>query len=220
MESKVKERVSDLEAILGSFMAQTEKAIIEMKRDTHSLKEEMKEFKEEMKEFKEEMKEFKVEMTDFKNDMNKKWGELSNKMGTLVEDMVAPNMPNLALEIFNCQRIEHLAVRWRVLNKIDNSKHHEYDIVVICPDSIIVNETKSKAKIEYVDDFIDDLNELHEYFPEAKEKKVIPTFASLYIPENVLKYLTKKKIYAISLNGDTMEVLNLKDIKNKNGKNK
>ena len=43
---------------------------------------------------------------------------------------------------------------------------------------------------------------------QYKEKKIIPIFSSLYIPENVVTYLTKVKIYAMAMKDDVMELLN------------
>ncbi len=85
------QRISDLEAILGEYMAQNalaqrrfeaesklfrEEMLAfkeEIRRDTQALKEEMREFKEEIRRdtqaLKEEMREFKEEMRAFKEDM-------------------------------------------------------------------------------------------------------------------------------------------------------
>ncbi|MDM8523295.1 hypothetical protein QUF80_07985 [Desulfococcaceae bacterium HSG8] len=51
-----------------------------------------------MKSFKEEIR---SDTKKFKKQTDKKWGELSNKMGTLVEDMVAPNIPEIIRTYFN-----------------------------------------------------------------------------------------------------------------------
>jgi hypothetical protein len=34
------------------------------------------------------------------------WGELANKMGTLVEDIVAPNIPRIAKRYFGAEELE------------------------------------------------------------------------------------------------------------------
>ncbi|MBI3593100.1 MAG: hypothetical protein HY099_06445, partial [Nitrospirae bacterium] len=56
------------------------------------------------------------------------------------------------------------------------------------------------------------LNEFYDYFPEYKGKKLIPIFASLYLQDDVVKYLTKNGIYAMAIKEDTMDLLNYENI--------
>ncbi|HEC32648.1 MAG TPA: hypothetical protein ENI63_00115, partial [Candidatus Kaiserbacteria bacterium] len=106
----VEERVDTLESLLGQFIVHTDTALRRLEREMREFKDEMREFKNEMGEFKDEMGEFKDEMREFKDEMgefkdrtekmlsaqNKRWGEIANKMGTVVEDIVAPNIPRIA----------------------------------------------------------------------------------------------------------------------------
>ena len=46
------------------------------------------------------------------------------------------------------------------------------------------------------------------YFTEYKKKKLIPIFASLYLSEDIVKYLSKNKIYAMAMKDDIMDILN------------
>ena len=48
------------------------------------------------------MQSLQKEMKDFKDEMNKRWGELVNKMGTIIEDIIAPNIPTIAQRYFKC----------------------------------------------------------------------------------------------------------------------
>ena len=144
-----------------------------------------------------EMLEFKDEMREFKDEMNKRWGELANKMGTLAEDIVAPNISGIAREYFGCSDIKDFMVRRRKKNTKDASKVREFDVIAVCDDKVIINETKSNPKIEYINEFINVLKEIYDYFPEYKDKKIIPIFSSLYIPEDLVTYLTKNRIYAM-----------------------
>jgi len=52
------------------------------------------------------------------------------------------------------------------------------------------------------------VKEVYDYFPIHKDKKIIPVFSSFYLPEDVVKYLTKNKIYALGMKDDTMDILN------------
>ena len=71
-----------------------------------------------------------------------------------------------------------------------------------------MTDIKSNSRQEYIDKFLDVLKEIPDYFPESEGKRLIPIFASLYIPENILSYLTKNGIYAMAIKDDTMAILN------------
>jgi len=77
---------------------------------------------------------------------------------------------------------------------------------------VIINETKSTPKMEYINDFVNVLKEIEDYFPEYKGKEIIPIFLSLYLSDEIVKYLTKKKIYAMALKDGTMDLLNFEKI--------
>ena len=89
----------------------------------------------------------------------------------------------------------------------------EFDVIAMWNDKVIINETKSTPKIEYINEFMNVLKEIEDYFPEYKVKEIIPIFSSLYLSDEVVKYLTKKKIYAMALKDDTMDLLNFEKIK-------
>ncbi|BCB96560.1 hypothetical protein JZK55_14820 [Dissulfurispira thermophila] len=224
---ELEHRTTDLELLMGQLILQTlklEKEMKEFKDEMKEFKDEMKEFKDEMKEFKDEMKEFKDEMKEFKDGtlswrqtidedrrrMARQWGDLANKMGTLVEDIVFPNIPRLAREYFGCEDIEDIMIRRKRINTKDRSKKREFDVIAVCNNKIILNETKATARTGYIDEFADFLGsgEFFEYFPEHEGKVIIPIFASLYIDDDIVRYLSQKKIYALGMKDDTMEILN------------
>jgi len=191
----------------------------EMKDFKDEMRNEMKDFKEEMLAFKEEMKDFKDEMLAFKEEsrreraeMNKRWGEITNKLGTFAEDMVAPNIKGIAKRYFGCEDLEDFMVRRKKRHSKDKSKRREFDCIAVCEDIVILNETKATPKIEYINDFIDVLKEFYDYFPEYKDKKLIPIFASMYLGDDLVSYLTKNGIYAMAIKEDTMDLLNYEEI--------
>jgi len=139
---------------------------------------------------------------------NKKWGELANKLGTIVEDIVAPNLPRIAREHFGCQELDDFMIRRQVRNKTDPSKRREFDLIAVCADKFIVNETKSKVSVEYIDTFIESLAQLGDYFPEHRGKMLVPVFSSLYISDDLVNYLSRHGIYAMSMGDETMELVN------------
>ncbi len=219
-EPAVEERLSSLEAVLESFIISTHVMIREikkenaaMKQDTEIVKREMQEDTAKMKQDTEIMKrEMKQDTEIMKREMNKKWGELANKMGTIVEDIVAPNIAGIAKKYFNVDDFEFFAIRVKCKNSVDATSSREFDVIAVSKEFFFINETKSTAKISYVSEFIDVLKVIYNYFPNYKEKKVVPIFSSLSIPDDVQKYLTKHHIYAMTMKDDTMDLVNFNEI--------
>ena len=173
MSNTLEDRVDHLSALLGEFIVSTNAMLIRAERVQEEFKKEMKVFKDEMKDFKNEMKDFKNEMKDFKNEMsdfkdemkdfkddtesdrrrmNKQWGELANKMGTIVEDIVAPNIPRIAEEYFHINTIDFFAVRIKKRHAIDKSLLREFDVIAVSEKYFLLDETKSTPKIDYIND--------------------------------------------------------------------
>lgn len=196
---ELEKRTDDLELLMGQLIIQTLK-----------LEKEMKEFKDEMKEFKDETLIWRRTIDEERRRMARQWGELANKMGTLVEDIVLPNIPRLAKEYFGCEDIEDIMIRRKRINPADRSKKREFDVIAVCNDRIILNETKATPRVTYIDEFAGfiERGEFFEYFPEYKGKIIIPIFSSLYIDDDSVKYLSQKRIYALAMKDDTMEILN------------
>lgn len=204
----VKDRVDTLEKVLEEYIKNVGNAQMQTERELREFKEEMREFKDEMRAFKDEMKEFKDEMREDRRKMYKKWGEIANKMGTVVEDIVAPNIPRISQEYFGCKDLEFFGVRVHKRNAKERSKSREFDIIAVSDDTVIINETKSSPRVDYINEFKEVIKEIYDYFPEYRGKEVIPIFSSLYIPDNVVTYLTKIKIYAMAMKDDAMDLLN------------
>jgi hypothetical protein len=192
----IHERVDTLEDVLRQFIINTNR------------------FEDEMRVFKDEMRVFKDGVEKDRRRMNKQWGELANKMGTIVEDIVAPNIKGIAERYFGCEEIEDFMVRRYKKNTKDRTKRREFDVIAVCDDKVIFNETKATIRPEYIDNFINFIKdkEFFDYFPEYKDKKIIPIFSSLYLQDNVVDTLTKANIYAMAMKDDTMDLLNFKDI--------
>ncbi|HIE25690.1 TPA: hypothetical protein EYP66_00205 [Candidatus Poribacteria bacterium] len=204
------ERVNRLENIMIELADAQMRTQASLKR----FSDEMQDFKNEMREFKDEMREFKEEARADRKQMNKQWGELANKMGTIVEDIVAPNIPQIAKEYFGFRDIEDFMVRRQVRNKKDRAKRREFDVIAVEEKQVIINETKSTPRIDYIDAFIEVLPQIEDYFPEYAGKKIIPIFSSLYIGEDIANYLTRNQIYAMMMGEEMMELINFREVSN------
>jgi hypothetical protein len=222
MMPPVEERVDRLEAIFGQFMVQTSLAILRLERAGERMERTTAEMKKQAEEdrgewnarFEKDREEWNARFEKDRREWNKRWGELANKLGTVVEDIVAPNIPRIARQYFGCAEIEDFMIRRRVTNKKDRSRRREFDAIAVCQDVVILNETKEFPKMIYVEEFVQFLRngEVYEYFPEYEGKKLILVLSSLYLPEDAVNYLTKHGVYAMAMSDDVMEILNFEQV--------
>jgi len=203
---EIEERIESLETLLGRFILHTDMSFNRLSKEIDRLSKEIDRLSKEMEKDRQEARQQRIEM-------NKRWGEIANKMGTLVEDMVAPNIMGIAKKYFKCKEFEDFMLRRKKRHSKDRTKRREFDILAVCDNLVIINETKSTPRINYIDDFVMALKEFFDYFPEYEGKKLIPVFASLYLEKDVINYLTKNNIYAMAIKEDTMDLLNFEDIK-------
>lgn len=144
----------------------------------------------------------------------KKWEEMVMRLGTLVEDTVAPNIETIAKKYFGCVDVEFDGLRIKKRHSTEKGKVKEFDFILVCEDIILVNETKANPRPEYAKEFVEFIKsgELWEYFPEYKNKRLIPVSSTLYMPENIVRYLTDNGIYAMGMKGDEMDILNFQEL--------
>ena len=180
---------------------------------------EMKAFKDEMRDFKDEMKDFKDEMLDFKEwskrnieDLNLQWGNLANKMGTLVEDIFSPSIDQVIQKHFRvqCDIID--------TNKLirKGKESLELDILALSRETkqaFIVEVKSSPDRIEYIDKFIEKLKRVPQFLPELEDYTLIGIYAGLNMNEETVNILTQKKLYAMIVKGDILEIVNLDKVK-------
>ncbi|OQY55144.1 MAG: hypothetical protein B6245_20265 [Desulfobacteraceae bacterium 4572_88] len=213
MES-LETRTDSLEKVLGQFISSVNKAMIRMEAGTEVLREEMKTgtevLREEMKAGTEALRK---ELQNDSRKLRKEIGRLDNKIGMLAEDMVAPNIPGIAAEYFGDKEFESFASRFYKRKSSDRNVRREFDVIAISDRHFFVCEVKSNPRPEYAREFSEMLGELPDYFPEIRERRVIPIFASLTIPGDLVSYLSRRGIYAMGLREDTMDLLNFGEVR-------
>jgi hypothetical protein len=193
-------------------LARLSEEMLEFKDEMRGFKDEMREFKDEMRGFKDEMSSFKDEMLAFKEEsqrerrsMNKQWGDLANRLGTLVEDIVAPNLPRVAAELFSCPVADLFGVR--VVRRF-GGETREYDALLVCPEVVLVNETKSRLTDAHVEGILERLAEIPRVFPEYADRRAVGILASLYPDASVVRCATRRGVLVMGMGDETMHVLN------------
>jgi hypothetical protein len=153
----------------------------------------------------EEMLAFKDENRRERQRMNKQWGDLANRLGTLVEDIVAPNLPRVAAELFSCPVADLFGVR--VVRRF-GGETREYDALLVCPEVVLVNETKSRLTDAHVEGILERLAEIPRVFPEYADRRAVGVLASLYPDASVVRRATRRGVLVMGMGDETMHVLN------------
>jgi hypothetical protein len=186
-------------------LARLSEEMLEFKGEMLAFKDEMREFKDEMSSFKDEMLAFKDESQRDRRSMNKQWGDLANRLGTLVEDIVAPNLPRVAAELFSCPVADLFGVR--VVRRF-GGETREYDALLVCPGVVLVNETKSRLTDAHVEGILERIAEIPRVFPEYADRRAVGILACLYPDASVVRCATRRGVLVMGMGDETMQVLN------------
>ena len=156
------------------------------------------------------IEELKAEGARDRKEMNRRWGKLANKMGTVVQDIVAPSLRRIARDELGCGDERIFSVTMSRVRSDDPHRRQEFDALYVGTRAVLLNETKSTALSEYAKDFVEFLKggEFALYFPEYRELPLVAVFSSLRLPDDVITYLTRNGIYAVSMGEETMQVRN------------
>jgi len=209
----MEKRVRSLEEMMADLIATTTQTSIEMRE----FKEEMKEFKDrldyyieridrDIEESKQDRVQRKLEQLRF----NQELGAIARKQGRMAEDLVAPSICRILRQIFKIPMIYECGevVRYRRIHPEDGGRMKEFDVIAVCGDYVMVNETKSKLEPSNVPELLETIREFREYFPEYKDKKIIGSLATLFADESLIKYASLKGILILAVGEELMDVMN------------
>ena len=138
----------------------------------------------------------------------RQWGELANKLGTLTEDIVLPGIPTVFRSIFGEEGTVELAVRVRRRHRLDPGRMEEFDAVASGGDILLVAESKSRLKPEYIGEFRDKLARSRDFLPEAAGKKVVGLVASFYLDPSLVTAGERQGLIMVGLGTGLLQVLN------------
>jgi len=140
--------------------------------------------------------------------MRRHWGELANKMGTLVEDLVAPGLPEILREQFGIARLDMVAQRVRRVHQTDPGRTREFDFVAVAGDLVVINETKSQVRPEDVPAFVQALEEVRAFLSEAAGRQVIGCLATFSIDPSLVTAGERRGLLMLGLGTGLLTVLN------------
>jgi hypothetical protein len=231
-DERMRKFQEEMSAARGHSEKEMSKFQNEMQEDRRNSKEEMSKFQEEMEanrrksdermsKFQEDMQEdrrnSKEEMSKFQEDMrldrrelNKKLGEIAHKQGRMAEDLVAPSICRILLEIlglplsYECNQSERVRRRHSKIR----GRRREFDVVAEYGDYVLVVETKSTPKPENIPELLAMTREFWDYFPEYKDRKLIAGLAMLYADKSLIRYASSNGILILAVGDELMDVMN------------
>ncbi len=198
----------------GDRLAQAERILLETVKLAKRNEIEFEKWKEEQTkqqaERQAEWDKLRQEQAERDRKWGKQMGELSNKMGTLVEDFVIPNMATMLCLIDPSLAEDEIAVNARV-KKIHRPTKQQIEIDAIADNGkvVLVNETKTTMKIEYIQDFVANrLTTFKEFFPEYQHQQVYGMVSSLRLDPSIVTYATRQGLLVVALKSGLMQVVN------------
>jgi len=207
----IEERVESLEAVLGQFIVHTDIFLNRLERDMREMNDRLEKNIREMNDrLEKNIREVSDRLKENIREMNKQWGALANKMGTIDEDLIAPAARPVVEKYFETEPTTRAI---RVSRRL-GSENLEVDVLVVCEDKVFMIEVKSSPKIEYVEQILEKTAEFRRFFPEYESKQVIPIYAGIIFPNEVINHATQKGLYVMAYREwEYMDIINFDDIK-------
>jgi hypothetical protein len=172
-------------------------------------------FKETDAKFKETDAKFKETDAKFKETsqrLNQLSGLFTSQWGKLIEALVQPNV----LKLFQERGLQVHYVSQRVKSQL-NGRSLELDLLLENDQEIVIVEVKSTLRVGDVDDFLDQMAHLFEFFPRYRNRRVYAAVAGLDIVEGVDRYAYRQGLFVLGVVGDgIVQIKNDKDFQPKN----
>ncbi|NJN65868.1 MAG: apolipoprotein A1/A4/E family protein [Chloroflexaceae bacterium] len=167
-------------------------------------------FKAEMRESHEhlsqEMRTFKDNAEREDRKLRQHLAEVSDRMGTLAEDLIAPSIPGILKQVVNCSDTPTMSgVR---IQRRSGDRFQEYDVLVVCREYALINETKSRMRTTDIPAFAEVLRNAREFLPEYADKQIIGALAGLYLDQSMVTYGERQGLIMLGIVGGLVEVLN------------
>jgi len=223
-------RVTDLESLMASLITvseNTSRSVAQLTLEMAQFKDEMQDFKDEMQDFKDEMRVFKSEseqwraksdenleafrkeMRDENRKLNKQLGEIAHKQGRIVEDIVEPSMDRIFKELLGLPEDVVLEGGMRIKRRHPRTGLlKEFDVIRAHGDYALVNETKSTLRPEDVDHVLVTVNDIRDYFPEHKDRRLIASLATLNADDSLVRYASRQGVVVLAVGDELMDIQN------------
>jgi len=153
-----------------------------------------------IKETYQEMKETDRRMKQLQGTFDNQWGAF---MESLVEGDLVAMLQDRGIPVQKTR-----SRRLGRINRLNDGKNYEYDILAINGEQVVVVEVKTTLHPEGVRDFLEDLAEFTTCFPDYKGKAIHGAMAYLKADESVQQHVIRQGLFAIRATGDSASIVN------------
>lgn len=209
----LEQRVGTLEETLARYMARTDELLERMDRNIERMDRNIERLDRNLERLDRSYEEMRRESREH----TLHWAQIAERVGRFAEDIVAPNIPRMAREIFGITETQFAAQRIEKRHATDASRFREFDQVLAGQGKVILVETKATARLKSIEDFAEVIKEFVEFFPEYRNFTLLPIYASMALSSDFVRRLSRLRIYAMALGDRTMELLNLAEVSAKRG---
>ena len=130
-------------------------------------------------------------------------GNLGGQWGLFVENQVAPACER----VFSERGIPVQMVSQRV-KKRRGGDILEIDVLVVNDGHVVLVEVKASLSVGDVREFLDDLRQFHDFFPEYADWQVHGAVAGMRIEDGADRYAYRQGLFVLAQTGDTVKIPN------------
>jgi hypothetical protein len=135
--------------------------------------------------------------------VSKQLAELGGAWGRFVEDLVAPACERLFME----RGIPVDQVSQRVKRR-RQGETLEIDVLVVNQGHVLAVEVKSSLSVEDVKEFVQDLGQFRDFFPEYAQMAIYGAVAGIGIEAGADRYAYRQGLFVLAQSGETVVILN------------
>ena len=129
--------------------------------------------------------------------INQLTGLFTSQWGKMIEALVQPN----ALKLFQERGIEVHRV-YRRAESQRNGQTMELDLLLENDRQVVVVEVKSTLRVADVQEFVDDLGQLMDFFPRYQDYEVYGAVAGLEMVEEADRYAYRQGLFVLGVVGE------------------
>jgi len=135
--------------------------------------------------------------------VSKQVGDITDTLGRFAESTVFPAV----IPLFK-KRGVRLNSLWGRLPAVHNGQEMELDIAGIGADCAVAIEVKLRLKQEHVENFLQKLSKVFEFYPLLKRPILYGGVAAMTIDKDVERFTYKQGLFILAQTGDNVRIVN------------
>lgn len=197
---------------LERLVAMTEKFIDRSQDDLWAFKAELKKLKDEVGIEPCAVSSFLEEDDDDRHlcQVDPEWLEAMEKIDYVTESVIAPCLERIYRKYFGAAPSDLVtSAKWiQVRKPKDKSKQRTFELFGEYDNHVFIN-TIGCADQEFIEMFVEGMDEVPDYFPEFEDKTFVYIFSTLKpLPKDMVDYLTEHGVYALQLRDNFLDLVN------------